>query len=200
MELTIADGVVALVVVVSALLAYNRGLVRELLAISGWFVATLAAFQFAPMVAPLLLEAPYLGDVLLNLGATVTVITAFVVVFGIALIILSFFTPLLSSAIHGTLLGPIDKGLGFVFGVGRGVALVAVVYLLYNIVITDDERIAMIEDSASIALIGDAARIIEENSPTEVPDWLQNRIDRLIEQTPTAPEDQAHLIGRDAAG
>jgi uncharacterized membrane protein required for colicin V production len=36
---TIIDGVVALVIVLSALLAYSRGLVREGLAIAGWIVA-----------------------------------------------------------------------------------------------------------------------------------------------------------------
>ena len=36
---TIIDGVVALVIVVSALLAYGRGLVRETLAIAGWVIA-----------------------------------------------------------------------------------------------------------------------------------------------------------------
>ena len=36
---TIIDGVVALVIVVSALLAYSRGIVREAMAILGWIGA-----------------------------------------------------------------------------------------------------------------------------------------------------------------
>ena len=39
---TIIDGVVALVIVLSALLAYSRGFVRESLAIAGWIVAGIA--------------------------------------------------------------------------------------------------------------------------------------------------------------
>jgi len=35
---TIIDGVVALIIVLSALLAYSRGFVREGLAIAGWIV------------------------------------------------------------------------------------------------------------------------------------------------------------------
>lgn len=179
MELTIADAVVALVVLVSAFLAYNRGLVREALAIGGWIAAAFLSFYFAPMVSPLILETPYLGDFLRS-SCTMTALTSFVAVFGVALIILSFFTPVLSSAVQATPLAVVDRGLGFVFGVARGVALVAVVYLLYNLVITDSERIAMIENSASLTLISDAAKTLESIAPTEVPDWLQTRIDRLM--------------------
>ncbi|MGB1179481.1 MAG: CvpA family protein, partial [Lentibacter algarum] len=53
---TIVDGVVALIIVVSALLAYSRGLVREGLAIAGWILAAVLAFIFAPQVQPLVKE------------------------------------------------------------------------------------------------------------------------------------------------
>ena len=53
---TIIDGVVGLVIIVSALLAYSRGLVREGLAIVGWIVAALMGFMFAGQAAPLIKE------------------------------------------------------------------------------------------------------------------------------------------------
>ena len=59
---TIIDGVVALVIVLSGLLAYSRGFVREALAIAGWVVAAILAFMFAPQVQPLIKEIPYVGD------------------------------------------------------------------------------------------------------------------------------------------
>lgn len=45
---TIIDGVVALIVVLSGLLAYSRGFMREVLAIAGWVAAAVLAFIFAP--------------------------------------------------------------------------------------------------------------------------------------------------------
>lgn len=179
MSLTIADAVVALVVLVSAMLAFNRGLVREALAIGGWIASAFVAFYFAPMVSPLVLEIPYLGDFLKS-SCTLTALTAFVAVFGVSLIVISIFTPVLSSAVQSTPLAVIDRGLGFLFGVARGFLVVAVAYLLYNLVITDTERLAVIENSASHALISDAAAAIEANAPTSVPDWLQSRIDSLM--------------------
>ena len=42
---TIIDGIVAVVIILSAVLAYSRGLVREVLSIGGWVVATVAAYR-----------------------------------------------------------------------------------------------------------------------------------------------------------
>jgi membrane protein required for colicin V production len=179
MELTIADGVVALILLVSAMLAYNRGVTREVMAIGGWIAAAFIAFYFAPMISPLLEEIPYVGDFLRS-SCTLSALAGFVAAFAGALLVLSIFTPLLSSAVQSTALGPIDKALGFLFGIARGVLLVAVVYLLYNLVITDSERIAMIENSASISVISDAAMALEAQAPTSVPDWLQSRIDGML--------------------
>lgn len=192
MDFTIADGVVALVILVSAFLAYNRGLTRELMAIGAWIIAGLVAVYFAPMVAPIVLEIPVAGEMLAS-SCTLTALAAFVIVFVGALIILSFFTPLLSSAVHNTPLASVDRGLGFLFGVARGVLLVGVVYLLYNALVTNPtDRIAMIEDSASSGLLREAAAAIEAQAPTDgVPDWLQARIDHLLGACAPTPETQA---------
>ena len=55
---TAVDGVVAVIIVLSALLAYSRGLVREAMAIAGWVAAAFLAFIFAPQVQPLVKELP----------------------------------------------------------------------------------------------------------------------------------------------
>lgn len=192
MQLTLADGAVVLIVLVSAVLAYNRGLTREALAIGGWLAAAFVAFYFAPFVAPLVVETPYVGGFLQS-SCTLTALASFVVVFALALIVLSLFTPVLSSAVHGTILKPFDKGLGFLFGIARGVLLVAVVYLLYDLVVTQGERLEVIEASASHGLISDAAAAIKERAPTAVPDFLQTRIDQLLGDCVGAPVDSAAI-------
>lgn len=180
MEFTIADGAVALVVLVSAALAYNRGLVREGLAIGGWILAGFVAFYFAPMVTPLVLEIPYVSDILKS-SCTLTTLAAFAIVFAVALLVISIFTPVLSSAVQSTALASIDRALGFLFGVARGVVLVGVLYLLYDTLVTSEaDRLAMIDNSASHAIISDAAEAIREAAPTEMPPWLQQRVDQLM--------------------
>jgi len=117
---TIIDGVVALFIVLSALLAYSRGFVREALAIAGWIVAGVVAFIFAPQVEPLVKEVPVVGEFIAD-SCELSMIGAFAVVFALALIVASLITPLFSSLVQRSALGGIDQGLGFVFGVARGV-------------------------------------------------------------------------------
>ncbi|MGB0507069.1 MAG: CvpA family protein [Pikeienuella sp.] len=179
MELTIADGIVVLVMLVSAVLAYSRGLTREALAIGGWIVAGMSGFFFAPMISPLLLEVPAVGPFLAG-SCSMTALASFSVVFGITLIILSIFTPVLSQAVHSTFLGPVDKGLGFVFGLARGLLLIGVLYLLYDMIVPVDDRLAAVDNSASHELLAEAAKSIQGQTPKEVPSWLQYRIDHLI--------------------
>ena len=59
---TIFDAVVAGAILISAVLAYSRGLVREVMSILGWVAAAIVAFIFAPRALPLMNEMPYLGD------------------------------------------------------------------------------------------------------------------------------------------
>lgn len=179
MSFTIADGVVLLIVAVSALLAYSRGVTREVLAIGGWIIAAAAAFWAAPVLEPLMREIPFVGGFLAT-SCTLSVLAAFAVAFAIALVVLSIFTPLVSSLIRESALGPVDQGLGFLFGVARGVALVAVLYLLYDLTIPVEQRLDAIDAAWSLGVIGDAADMIRNAAPEEAPNWLGQRIDALM--------------------
>ena len=132
---TIIDGVVAVVIILSALLAYGRGFVREAMAIAGWIAAAVIAFLFAPRVEPLVREIPVVGEFVTD-SCELSIIVAFALVFAVALIVVSLFTPLFSSVVQRSALGGIDQGLGFLFGVARGILLVAIAFFVYDTVIT----------------------------------------------------------------
>ena len=55
---TIIDGIVAVIIIISAVLAYSRGFVREALSIGGWVLAAVVAYVFAPMAEPLMKQVP----------------------------------------------------------------------------------------------------------------------------------------------
>ncbi|MEM6390737.1 MAG: CvpA family protein, partial [Pseudomonadota bacterium] len=128
---TIIDGIVALVILLSALLAYSRGLVREALAIGGWIVAAIVAYMFAPQVEPLVKEVPVISD-LIGDNCELALIVGAGAVFAAALIVMSLITPVFSSAVQRSAVGGIDQGLGFLFGVARGILLVAIAYFVYE--------------------------------------------------------------------
>lgn len=175
---TIIDGVVALVIVLSALLAYGRGLVRELMAIVGWIAAAVLAFLFAPRIEPLVREIPYIGEWLAD-NCEMSIVLAFFIVVAAVLIIASLFTPLFSSIVQRSVLGGLDQGLGFLFGVVRGILLVAVGFFVYSIVVTPGE-ITMVDDSRSAKVFGQFTTQIEERNPEEALGWIEARFVELV--------------------
>ena len=128
---TLVDGIVLAVIALSAVLAYARGLVRESLSIAGWVVAALAGFYFAPMLEPLMREVPVLRD-LLGTNCELGILAGFAAAFVVALILVSLVTPLLAGAVQNSAIGPIDQGLGFLFGIARGVLLVVIALVVYK--------------------------------------------------------------------
>jgi membrane protein required for colicin V production len=175
---TIVDGVVAGLIVVSAILAYARGLTREGMAIVGWIAAAVLAFTFAGAAEPLVREIPYAGEVL-GESCELAVIASFALVFALSLVILSLFTPLLSSAVRNSAIGPIDQGLGFLFGVLRGALLVAVAFVVYDRVIVN-EGIPAVEQSRSATIFSRAQAAIEAQIPEDAPGWIVGRYETLV--------------------
>lgn len=176
---TLIDGAVAVIIVLSALLAYSRGFVREAMAILGWIVAAVLAFMFAPQVEPLIKEAPVVGEFLAG-SCELALIVAFGAVFALALIIVSFFTPLFSSAVRRSALGGIDQGLGFLFGVARGILLVAIAFFIYDSVITT-QSYTVVDESRSALVFERFTQQIEERNPEEALGWITQQYEQLVE-------------------
>lgn len=175
---TIIDGVVALIIVISALLAYSRGIVRETLAIAGWVAAAVVAFIFAPQVHPLISEIPVVGEFIGD-SCELSVIAAFASVFAVALIVMSFFTPLFSSLVQRSALGGIDQGLGFLFGVARGVILVAIAFFVYDNVMAG-QSYTIVDESRSANVFTRMNDKIAERDPEQALGWVTTQYDQLV--------------------
>ncbi|MEM6758369.1 MAG: CvpA family protein [Pseudomonadota bacterium] len=175
---TIIDGIVAVVIILSALLAYGRGIVREAMAIAGWIAAAILAFLFAPRVEPLVREIPVVGDFIAD-SCELSIIGAFAIVFAVALIVVSLFTPLFSAIVQRSALGGIDQGLGFLFGVARGLLLVAIAFFVYDTVITGQE-FTIVDESRSAAVFGRFTANIEDQNPERALGWITQQYETLV--------------------
>lgn len=179
---TIIDGIVAVVILVSAVLAYSRGLVRESLSIAAWIGSAVVAYYLTPTVEPLIRETPVVGEFLDN--CELSTIAAFVVTFALALVVFSLFTPLFSGMIQRSALNGLDQAGGFLFGAARGVLLAVVAFILYEWVAGADP-IAMVEDSRSAEMFASLTdRISSEIDDQQAAvDWLTLRFEELVGQT-----------------
>ncbi|MEL6799305.1 MAG: CvpA family protein [Pseudomonadota bacterium] len=176
---TFVDGAVAVIILISAILAYSRGFVRESLAVLGWVGAAVAAFYATPAATPLVAEVPILSDFLEG-SSELQVIVAFVAVFAVALVIISIFIPLISGAVQRSALGGVDQGLGFLFGVLRGALLVIVALIVYDRVLIG-EPIAAVDDSRTAQIFAELQDSVADSIPSDVPAWIAERYEQLVE-------------------
>lgn len=174
---TLIDGAVAIVIVLSAILAYSRGFVREAMAIAGWVGAAVLAFLFAESAQPLVKEIPVIGEFLKD-SCELSIIVAFGVVLAIGLILASLFTPLFSSIVQRSALGGLDQGLGFAFGVLRGIVLVGVALLVYDRAVAEN-TVPMVDDSRSARIFASFQTNIDAAVPDNAPGWILSRYNTL---------------------
>ena len=115
------DVAVVAVLLISALMAFARGFVREVLSVAAWVGAALATLWLYPVAAPYTrtyISTQYVADGVTILG-----------VFTLSLIALSMITSAVSGKVQESSLSAIDRSLGFAFGVARGAVLVSLAFL-----------------------------------------------------------------------
>lgn len=143
------DIVVIATVLASAVIAFLRGFIREALTILGIVGGLAAAFLFGPVAAPIV--RGWFG---VGAGATdeaketarlfdlipYTIVAdalCYGVIFIVIVVALSFISHALSEMVKSAGMGPVDRGLGVLFGIGRGIILLALMYLPIHLIIED---------------------------------------------------------------
>jgi membrane protein required for colicin V production len=175
---TLVDAGVAIIILLSGVLAYSRGFVREAMAIAGWIGATVVAFIFADQVEPLVRQIPGVGSFIGD-SCELAIIAAFAAVFAVALVVVSIFTPLFSSVIQRSALGGVDQGIGFFFGVLRGILLIAVAFFVYDTIFAT-QQFAAIDDSRSVQVFAQLTGRIEEQNPEQALGWITEQYQQLV--------------------
>lgn len=125
MTLTWLDYAFLLVLTISMLAGFMRGLVREALGLGAWIVALLAARIFAQPIADLL--APYIShpDARLVLG--------FVLIIFVVVMICGFIIRLLNAAVEWVGMGFFNRLAGAAFGLARGAAILVIVTVVIGL-------------------------------------------------------------------
>ena len=155
------------ILVISGILAYLRGFVRETLSVAAWVGATFATlygYSYLEPHARNLIENRMLADVAAGL-------TLFV----IALTILTVASHFIARKVRDSAAGGFDRSMGFVFGIFRGVLLITLLYISATWFwgrqdlpkpIIEARTYPLIEGSAEmlLTLIPDNARATAENA------------------------------------
>jgi membrane protein required for colicin V production len=118
------DIVVIAVVLLSGLFAFARGFVKEALSIVAWAGAGFAALYALPYATPM-------AERFLPQGAMAEAAAA-LVVFLVTLLALSILTSALSRRVKGSALSAVDRTLGLIFGLARGLVLVCLAFVVLS--------------------------------------------------------------------
>jgi membrane protein required for colicin V production len=114
------------VMFISGLLAMVRGLIREVLSIAGWGAAAAAALLAYTKVLP------WAKSYFSTLNEYVVTGGTLAVAFIGTLIIVSVITVKISDKSLDSRIGALDRTLGFLFGLARGLLIVVVMFAFYD--------------------------------------------------------------------
>ena len=119
------DVAIVAVIGLSALFAFARGIIREVIALGAWVVGFIAAIAYAGDLAN--------AFTWLNMTPVATQALAFVLILVIALIVGALVARVLAGLIRAIGLGFMDRILGLVFGVARGLIVVVAFALVAGV-------------------------------------------------------------------
>lgn len=166
MSITLLDGILIVIMLISALLAMIRGFSREVLSIVSWVVAGVAAVYFYKLLTPFVTEnIPIASNPLV--ADAISAASIFLVV----LIIVSYLTMLLADMIIDSRIGVLDRTLGFIFGAARGALLVIITLMGFLWLANEQEPdwVANAKSKPMLVSIG-----------TEIRDALPENLDALL--------------------
>jgi membrane protein required for colicin V production len=177
MALTLLDFILLGIMAVSGILALMRGFTREALSLVAWGLAALAAYfasqrpELTAFVLPYL-DKPLFAQVAVGLG-----------VFILVLIIASIISVRISDLVIDSAAGAIDRTLGFVYGLGRGLVLVSIAYLFYGWLQPLERQEDWVKSAQSFSIVQSTSNFLRGLMPPDIAETLANSA------APTAPLD-----------
>ncbi|MBQ8785121.1 MAG: CvpA family protein [Alphaproteobacteria bacterium] len=168
------DIFILVVVAISALIALNRGLLKEVLSIIGWSLSVVAIVVMLPVVEPFMHK--YIdNDIFAVIVSSILIIVIFFVIWIII-------TSQIISKIRASKLSAIDRILGLFFGIVRACILVILFNILAGWMLPPDEQPDLFKESKYYQLAGDFAEPIEKMLPQELFDSVKEQQEEKEEE------------------
>ncbi len=156
--LSLLDLIVAALLLISAAVGFSRGAVREVFALTALLVAAAVAVLGLPTFGPIArraLQPDWLGTP-----------AALVGVFVVAFIALRLIGEGVARQVQKSrMIGFLDRSLGLLIGLGRGLMVLGVLYLMFNAATPQDLRPKWITEARTWPLAGNMGRLLQALAP-----------------------------------
>lgn len=153
------DGVILGGILISALLAFARGFVREALGIAAWGGAAYVTYLAYPVAAPHF--QGWVHDPNIAIPLTLGVI------FIVALIVFSLVAGWIARRVRRSAAGGVDRSLGLLFGLARGAALVVAAYMIAQWVVPQDRWPPAVREARALWPTCQGADWVDRQIPRE---------------------------------
>jgi membrane protein required for colicin V production len=177
------------VMLVSGLLAMVRGFMREILSIGAWGAAAAATlFSYAKLLP---LAKQYFNNDYVAAGVTIGG------VFLCTLIVVSVLTVRISDKILDSRIGALDRTLGFLFGLGRGLLIVVVAFVFFDWLVPQKSQPDAVKNAKSRVVLKGTGDWLMSLLPDDPESTILKRLKRPKgdDEEPDAPPGQRSDLG-----
>ena len=183
MPITLLDILLLVVMLISGLLAMIRGFMREILSIAAWGIAALVTLYSFAKVMPI--AEGYFSSKTVATGVTIGSI------FLLTLLIVSIITVRISDMILDSRVGALDRSLGFLFGLGRGLIIVVVAFLFFAWLVPDRSQPDWVRGAKSRVVLQSTGQWLMSMLPDDPESTILKRLKRPKPEDQDAPPDAA---------
>lgn len=176
MPITLLDILLLVVMLISGLLAMIRGFMREILSIAAWGIAAVSTLYAYAKFLPT--AKTYFNS---DMVATAVTVGG---VFLLTLLIVSIITVRISDMILDSRVGALDRTLGFLFGLGRGLIIVVVAFLFFNWLVPDRSQPTWVSGAKSKVVLQSTGQWLMAMLPDDPESTILKRLKK------PKPEDQ----------
>jgi len=173
------------VMLVSGLLAMVRGFMREVLSITSWVLAAGVTLYSYQKLLPYAKQ--YFNS---DIVAAVAVVGG---VFLCTLLVVSVLTIRISDMVLDSRVGALDRTLGFLFGLARGLVIVVVAYTFFDWLVPDSAKPSWVVHAKSRVVLAGTADWLKAQLPENAEATILNRLKPRRpgdNETPEPPSDQ----------
>jgi membrane protein required for colicin V production len=157
MPITLLDIALIAVMLISGFLAMVRGFMREVLSITAWILAAGATLYAYSKLLPA--ATAYFNS---GIVAKAVVIGG---VFLITLLAVSVITVRISDMVLDSRVGALDRTLGFLFGLGRGLIIVVIAFAFFDWLVPAKSQPTWVTDAKSKVFLTNTADWLRSMSP-----------------------------------
>lgn len=170
-QLNNLDVVFLIITGISALVGIARGMTKELLSLAGWVLAVAAVFYMVPLLDPVM-QKYIASKILASVVSGMIILIMFCVVWILTV-------DKIAGIIRSSKLNALDRILGFMFGMFRGILIVVLIAMMITTLIPEESKKGVFAESTYFNEAAECAEPLKAMVPQSWIDGFKSKSESL---------------------